>query len=59
MITKYITARGDKLYELVDIVNKLIKSGWQPLGAPFQYSEFDDGSGIKFCQAMVTDKEQP
>lgn len=58
MITKYMMVQADKLSALAERVNNQIKKGWQPLGAPFQWIEYDDGSGYRFAQAMTSDTQE-
>lgn len=51
-IHEYVTAAAETTNELDEIVNRLIREGYQPHGSPY-YVEPAVGTGPLFCQAMV------
>lgn len=54
-IKEYIIVAGTQGCNLVDIVQEMINSGWQPIGCP--YVSFEEDIFLSECQAMVKYEE--
>lgn len=61
-VVQYAIANSLNQAEMIDLVNKAIGDGWQPLGAPFMVRaliEPEHRNSEVLCQALVRYEAEP